>query len=80
MKDKSLCQLCGHPLIGETYACDVCKKQFCPKCQRFLSLAHIGNMNVGYVCPTCLNGDEKLMVIDPNNPRYFAQRPNQERK
>lgn len=72
MSDK-LCALCGKIRAGRSYPCDVCHKLFCSNCVRFLSLAHVGSMNVGKVCPECINTNKGIKVIDPDNPRYFNQ-------
>ena len=74
MVNEQFCKLCGKVLIGKTYKCDVCGKLFCEKCQSFLSIAHVGSMNVGKACPECVNTNKSIMVIDPNNPRYFCKK------
>lgn len=73
MRVSDVCTLCGKPLVGNRYACDVCHKPFCSACESFLSITHVGKMNVGKVCPACLNKDKNLHVIDSNNPRYLGQ-------
>ena len=74
MNSQTNCELCGKPILGKFYKCDVCERLFCSTCESFLSLAHVGNMNVGKVCPKCLNKNDNLTVIDPNSPRYFCKK------
>lgn len=72
MDNKKMCTLCTKFIVGKEFLCDVCKKSFCSKCERFLSVTHTGRMNVGKVCPECLNKNQNLRVIDPDNPRYYG--------
>lgn len=68
---KKNCDQCSQPLMPRVYRCDTCGKWLCGKCSKTLSIACIGNMNVGRVCVECVKTMKDVTVVDPDNPRYF---------